>query len=264
MRIPRLPAGLLAVCAVLPFFYIAIPLLHLLRGTGPAALATALADPVLRQAAATSALAAAVSTLCALVFGVPAGYLLSLPRLPGRTVLEGLAALPLVLPPVVGGIAQMAMYGPNTPLGGLAAAGGVPLTGSFIGVVLAQTYITSPYMILSAKAGFEDVPLVLREAALTLGAGLWDVFWHVSLPLAKSALIAGAVLTFARSIGEFGATMIVAYHPYTLPVALWVDFTANGLAGILPIAALVTLTTLVISVFAAWLGRRPSGRDGSF
>ncbi|MBX6353026.1 MAG: ABC transporter permease subunit [Thermoflavifilum sp.] len=263
MRLPRLPAGVLAVCAVVPFFYIALPLLHLLRGLGPGALSAALADPTLRHAAATSALAALVSTGLAVVFGIPAGYLLSLPRLPVRPLLEGLVALPLVLPPVVGGIAQMAMYGPNTLVGGWAAAMGWPLTGSFAGVVLAQTYITSPYMILSAKAGFEDVPIILREAALTLGAGRWDVFWYVALPLARSALLSGAVLTFARSVGEFGATMIVAYHPYTLPVALWVDFTANGLEGILPIAALVALTTLLIAVLAMSLERRPSSRDGA-
>jgi len=116
---------------------------------------------------------------------------------------------------------------------------------------LAQSYITSPFMILTAKAGFEEIPRELQEVTKTLGGGLWHIFWYVSVPLARSAILSGMVLTFARAVGEFGATMIMAYHPYTLPVEIWVQFTSGGITSILPIAAVGTMFALLMTLLSS-------------
>ncbi|WP_067932306.1 ABC transporter permease [Alicyclobacillus kakegawensis] len=256
MRSGRLLPSLLTAAALLPFLYIVAPLVHMFSTLSPRAAVAQLASPELGSAAAASAAGALMTTAAAVVFGLPAAYLLSLRPFFGRRLLEALLLLPLLLPPVVGGIGQLFLYGPMTPIGAWFGAHHMPLTNSILGVFLAQSYITSPYLVLTAKAGFEDVPRELAEVTRTLGGNLWSVFWHISLPLARPAILSGMLLTFARSIGEFGATMIVAYHPYTLPVEVWVQFTAGGVAAVVPIAELVTAFALVVGLLvSAWRGR---------
>ncbi|WP_051343851.1 ABC transporter permease [Alicyclobacillus herbarius] len=253
----RFLPSLLVAAALLPFVYIAAPLLHMFTTLSPAEIEAELTNLEFIRSAAASVLAALLTTAVASVFGLPSAFLLSLRPFFGRRLLEALLLLPLLLPPVVGGIGQLFLYGPMTPVGAWFGAHGVPLTNSVLGVFLAQSYITSPYLILTAKAGFEDVPPELAEVTRTLGGGLWDVFWHISLPLARPAIFSGMLLTFARAIGEFGATMIIAYHPYTLPVEVWVQFTSGGLAAVVPIAALVTAFALVVGLVAtSWQTRR--------
>lgn len=239
------------VLAAVPFAYIATPLIRLFaqtQWTGVGALAT---DPQFLAAVATSLGSAVLTTGLSLLFGLPAAFALSLRSFPGKRLLEAALFLPLLLPPIVGGIAQLNLYGPNTGTGGWFLAHGIPLTNSLLGITLAQSFVTSPFLILSAKAGMEDIPAELDEAARVLGVSLWDRFLHVAVPLSRDAILTGAALTFARSIGEFGATMIMAYHPYTIPVDLWVQFNIGGLPAILPMAALLALIGLFIALVSS-------------
>ncbi|MCL6452380.1 MAG: ABC transporter permease [Alicyclobacillus sp.] len=246
----------LVVLAVVPLLYTAVPLVHLFTGLRWPQLQAAATDREVQAALATSVGAALITTASALVFGVPTAYLLASRRFFGKRVVEAVLLLPLLLPPVVGGIGELYLYGPESAFGGWLAGRGLPLTNSFAGVVLAQLYITCPFLILAARAGFEEVPSELREATHTLGGGAWHVFWYVSLPLARRAIAAGALLTFARAMGEFGATMMMAYHPYTVPVDLWVQFTAGGMSEIVPLAALVTLLAVVVALVSGSSGRK--------
>jgi molybdate/tungstate transport system permease protein len=116
----------------------------------------------------------------------------------------------------VGGVA-LTVVGPNTLVGRLAAAGGVPLTRSLAGVVLAQTFVASPFVVVTAKAAFESVDRSLEHAARTLGEGRVATFRRVTLPLAWPGVVAGVTLAFARAMGEFGATIMLAYYPRTPP-----------------------------------------------
>jgi molybdate/tungstate transport system permease protein len=247
----RILPSLLIAAALVPFVYIAAPLAHMFTNLSLSELVRQLTNPEVESAIGVSVAAALLTTLAALLFGLPTAFLLSLRPFPGKRVLESLLILPLLLPPVVGGVGQLFLYGPMTSIGQWFAAHQVDLTNSLIGVFLAQSYITSPYLILTAKAGFEDVPQELAEATRTLGGGLWHVFWYVSVPLAKSAILSGLILTFARAIGEFGATMILAYHPYTLPVEIWVQFTSGGFDAVVPLAALVTVFALLVALISS-------------
>ncbi|WAH38172.1 ABC transporter permease subunit [Alicyclobacillus dauci] len=246
---------LLVVAAAIPIIYIVAPLLHILTNTDWSHAEQLLADTDFQGALFTSVTAACCSTLAAVVLGLPTAYYLSVTSFFGKPVIEGLLLLPLVLPPVVGGMSLLSTFGPDTALGSLFAGLGLPLTNSILGVVIAQFYITSPFVILSAKAGFDEVPRELKEAVQIDGGGTWHIFWNICIPSCRSAIAAGTALTFARAIGEFGATMIVAYHPYTIPVDIWVAFTSGGLDTIVPITAVITLFTASVTIIGA-IGRR--------
>lgn len=243
----------LIVIAAIPILYVCAPLVHLLGETHTQSVLTLWTDDEFRTSLTTSLFSACLTTVLAIFFGLPAAYVLSNFRFPGKRLCEAVLLLPLVLPPIVGGIAQLNLYGPNTMVGSLLAAHGIHLTDSFFGIVLAQSFVTSPFLIFAAKSGFDGVPTELLEATKLFGGGVWTQFLRVSIPLSASAIWVGITLTFARSIGEFGATMMMAYHPYTVPVDIWVEFTSGGLAAILPIAVALVILTLGIVWVVSWI-----------
>lgn len=243
--------SLLVACAILPILYIAAPIVRLLSGTSYASIQHVLLDPDFQSSILISGESALASTLLSILFGLPTAFFLATRNVRFQRIIEGILLLPILLPPIVGGIAEFNFYGPYTPIGRLFSWANIGLTNHFLGIVLAQTYITSPFLIFAAKAGFMEIPKQLWDVTRELGGTLWDEFWYVSLPLAKTAIFVGALLTFTRAIGEFGATMIMAYHPYTLPVDLWVQFSAGGLDEILAMAFVVIVIVFVIMFIAS-------------
>lgn len=197
-----------------------------------------------------------------LLTGVLAARWMARRNFPGRDVLDGLFLLPLVLPPVVTGFALLVLLGRNGPLGGpLEAAFGIRLVFTVWAAVLAAAVVAFPLMYQSAKAAFEAVDPRLEDAARTLGAGEARVFLRVTLPLAWPGLVAGTVLSFARALGEFGATAMVAGNipgeTATVPLAIYflADAGELRLAGwyALGISALSVLLVVGLNV---WTRRR--------
>lgn len=251
LLVPALLGGVLLV-------YFAIPFVAFLTRTGTANVFSGLATPQAQVAIRNSLLTAPVSTAIATVLGVPLAYVLARSSFPGKRLVEALVVLPLIVPPVVGGAMILTAVGRFTPIGSAAAAAGVPLTDSLFGVILAQTFVAAPFVIITARAGFGAIDVRLEQASRSLGYGPLSTFWNVSLPLARGAIVAGIILTFARAIGEFGATMMVAYNPRTMPTRIWVDFIAGGIDAIVPLAlALLGITLLVIAAVQR-LGRIPT------
>ncbi|MDF9746561.1 ABC transporter permease [Natrinema salsiterrestre] len=249
-----LPTGL-AVPALLGsvlLAYFVVPFAIFLSRTRDVDVLAALADPTVRDAIGTSLVTAPISTAIATVFGVPLAYVLSRASFRGKRLVEALVLLPLVVPPIVGGVMLLTVVGRYTPIGAAAAALGMPLTGSRAGIVLAQTFVAAPFLVVTARAGFDGVDPRLEEAARTLGYGRLRTVRSVSLPLARNAIAAGIVLTFVRAIGEFGATMMVAYSPRTMPTQIRVSFIASGIDAIVPIA-LALLAIAVVVVLAVQL-----------
>lgn len=247
--------GVAAVAGGLLLAYYVVPLLVLLVSQSPAAVRNGLADPTVQAAAFTSVTTASATTGISLVLGVPLAYWLANADVRGKNVLLGVLVLPLVLPPVVSGILLVSMIGPT----GLGGALGVELTRTWVGVVLAQTFVASPFVVVTAMAAFEGIDRHLVEASRTLGHGPAATFRRVTLPLAWPGILAGATLTFARAIGEFGATMLVAYYPTTMPVAIWQQFVGRGFDAALPVAAIllaVSLVALVVVRVAGTAGGR--------
>jgi len=232
--------------AVLLCYYL-LPLSSLVVGRSPGAVLRHAGDPAVASAVGTSVVASLASVAVATVFGVPLAYVLSRASFRGKRLVEALVLLPLVVPPIVGGVMLLTVVGRYTPLGAAAAAIGLPLTGSAAGVVLAQTFVAAPFLVVTARAGFDGVEPRLEEASRTMGYGRLRTIRLVSLPLARNAIAAGIVLTFVRAIGEFGATMMVAYTPRTMPTRIRVAFIARGIDAIVPIAiALLAIAVIVV------------------
>lgn len=241
LLVPGLLGGLLVV-------YFALPFVTFLGRTGSAPFGEAITQPASRMAVRNSLITAPVSTVIATMFGVPLAYVLARGSFRGKRMVEALVILPLIVPPVVGGAMILTAVGRFTPIGALAASLGVPLTDSLVGVILAQTFVAAPFVVITARAGFSGVDERLEQASRSLGYGPIATFWNVSLPLARGAILAGIVLTFARAIGEFGATMMVAYNPRTMPTRIWVNFISGGIDAIVPLAlALLGITLLVVA-----------------
>ncbi|WP_207891157.1 ABC transporter permease [Natrarchaeobius oligotrophus] len=238
--------------------YFVVPFVVFLLQAGAVDVVGELGAPATRAAIVTSLVTAPIATLVATVFGVPLAYVLSRGQFRGKRLVEAAVLIPLVLPPVVGGAVLLSVLGQFTPLGSAAARVGVPLTDSHIGVILAQTFVAAPFLVVAAKAGFDGVDRRLEEAARTMGYGPVETVRLVSLPLARNAIAAGIVLTFVRAIGEFGATMMVAYNPRTMPTRIWVSFVSRGLEPVVPIALALLAITLVVVGLVQVLGRTPT------
>jgi molybdate/tungstate transport system permease protein len=246
------------VLGALLLLYFVVPFVAFLSRTGTANVLATLSAPGARTAVWNSLLTAPVATAVATLFGVPLAYVLARTSVRGKRLVEGVVVLPLVVPPVVGGAMLLTAVGRFTPVGRAAATVGIPLTDSLLGVVLAQTFVAAPFVVLTARAGFSGVDERLEQASRSLGYGPLATFWNVSLPLAGNAILAGVVLTFARAIGEFGATMMVAYNPRTIPTRIWVDFIVAGIDAVVPLAlALLAITVAVVTVVQR-VGRVPA------
>ncbi|MFB6178728.1 MAG: ABC transporter permease [Halorientalis sp.] len=237
--------------------YYLVPLVSLVARQPPGVVVQRLQSPAIVSAAATSVTASLVSAGIAGAFGVPLAYWLA--RADGRvkTLVTALVVLPLVLPPIVSGMVLLTVVGPGTLLGRLASAHGVPLTRSLLGVVLAQTFVASPFVVVTAKAAFERVDPQLEDASRSLGTSRLGTVRRVTLPLAWPGVFAGITLAFARSIGEFGATIMLAYYPRTMPVQIWVSFTTLGLDNAFPVAVVLVVVAVAALVVLDVLGSNP-------
>ncbi len=192
------------------------------------------ASPGVGSALATSLLTATVATVVIALLGTPLAYLLARGRGLGSRALTALVALPLALPPLMSGLLLLYVLGPHTTLGRLFDG---KLTETRLAIVLAQTFVAAPFLVIAARASFAAVDPALEDVAASLGHGRLARFWRVAVPAALPGIGAGLLLAWLRSFGEFGATVILAYHPYSLPVYTFVEFDATGLpATVLPIA----------------------------
>ncbi|MFC0399353.1 ATP-binding cassette domain-containing protein [Paraburkholderia rhizosphaerae] len=197
-------------------------------------------------AVGVSIASASVATLIILVGGVPLGYALARSSSRKMAVLGFVVQLPLALPPLTSGILLLFLLGPYSWAGQL--TGGL-LTDSFTGIVLAETFVAAPFLIIAARSAFAAVDPVYDDVAATLGHHAASRFFRVTLPIAWPAIRAGLALAWLRAFGEFGATVMVAYHPYSLPVYTYVLFGGQGLPAMMPLL----LPTLAIAVLCAVL-----------
>jgi molybdate/tungstate transport system permease protein len=237
--------------------YYLVPILSLVLARPPGAVVAELGSPRVVEAAATSLFGALVATAIATAFGLPLAYWLARTDSRLRVPVLAVVVLPLVLPPIVAGMVLLTVVGPSTPLGRAATSLGVPLTGSLAGVVLAQTFVASPFVVVTARSAIGDVDRQLEAAARTLGADRTGTLRRVTLPLAWPGILAGVVLAFARALGEFGATLTLSYYPRTLPVEIWVAFSTQGLDRAFPVAVVLLGVSLAALAAVFVLGRNP-------
>ncbi len=214
-----------------------------------------------RRSLKVSLLTSCVSTAVVVLFGAPLAYAMSRGRFRGQRVLDALIDAPILIPPLVVGIALLLLLGPDSPLGAwLKRVTGARVDGSLIGIVLAQIFVSSPFLVRSAMIGFDAVDPRLERVARTLGAAPWRVFFLVTLPLAARSLVRGAVLSWARAVSEFGSLLVLAYRPFTAPTLIYNRFTERGLSESSPIAVLLVLMCVWVFFLAQFVGARPGDR----
>ena len=206
-----------------------------------------------------SAITSTISLVITLVFGTPVAYILARRQFPGKILVDLLVDLPIVLPPTVAGVALLVAFGRRGVLGGEVQSLGIDLAFTTTAVVIAQIFVSAPYYIRTVKAGFESVDEQYEGVAATLGAQPLRIFWRVVLPLAWPSVLAGAILCWARALGELGATLIFAGNfqgrTQTMPLAIIGVFDAGrtvdlaiALAVILVVAAAILL--FILRLFA--------------
>jgi molybdate transport system permease protein len=192
--------------------------------------------------------------------GIPLAWLLARREFWGRELLNGLTSLPLVLPPTVLGYYLLVLLGQQSPIGRWLSDAGFPLVFTWRGAVIAASVASFPLLVLTARAGFESVDRRLEDMARTLGRSEANIFWRVTMPLAWPSLLAGAALTFARALGDFGATLMVAGNipgrTQTAAIYIYDLLQANRRAEAGAMALLVTGLALVLFIVSQSLTRR--------
>ena len=232
--------------------FLALPLLSLSIRTPWRALPRLLSDRQVLTALRLSAITATTSMLSCVLIGVPLAWVLARTRSRWITGLRTLVLVPLVLPPVVGGVALLLAFGRNGILGRLLDAWfGVTLPFTTAGVVLAQTFVALPFLVITVEGALRSSDTTFEEAASTLGASTWTTFRRVTLPLIAPALAAGAALSWARALGEFGATITFAGNfagrTQTLPLSVYLVLETDPQAA-LALSLVLLLASLAIIV----------------
>lgn len=231
------------------------PVIAMLAAVPPNAVVHAFSQPVAQGALRVSLVASSIAVALATVLGVPGGYALAHASRGVRGVALSFLALPLAFPPVASGIMLLQTFGSRTVLGAALATHGIVLVDSLWGVALAEFFVAGSFVAITAAAAFGSLNAAYEESARTLGAGSLSVFFRVALPLAAPNVLAGIVLAWMRAIGEYGATSIVAYHPTSLPVQLYVALSAQGVGESLALTyGFVVLAAVVVA--AQWALRR--------
>ncbi|WP_081722426.1 ABC transporter permease [Saccharopolyspora rectivirgula] len=247
-RIPAL-LWLPASCALL---LIVLPVAGLLTRTDPRQLPELLLSPAALEALRLSIRTALIATALSLLLGGPLALVLARSRLPGVRVLRALVLLPLVLPPVVGGLALLYLLGRTGPVGQLLALVGVQLPYTTTAVVLAQTFVAMPFLVVGLEGALRTAGERYEQVAATLGASPWLAFRRVTVPLMLPAVGSGLVLTFARALGEFGATITFAGSlqgtTRTLPLAVYTTAQSDVDAAVAMSLLLVAVALAVIVV----------------
>lgn len=206
---------------------------------------------------------ATVSTALSFVTGLPLAHILARRRHPLVSMLDAFANLPLVLPPTVLGYYLLVAFGRNSPLGRALEALGMPLVFTWRGAVLAAWTVSMPLFLQAASAAFATVDRELEDVARTLGESGWSIFWRITLPLAGPGIVAGTLLAFARSLGDFGTTLMVAGnipgHTQTMAIAIYDAVQAGDQARANALVAVLTTTALVLLVSIRSFSRRLAG-----
>lgn len=238
--------------------FLSLPVLSIFVDTPPGELLSSLSDPAARDALRLSLETSAAALAIILLIGTPAAYLLATRRFRGRALVVTLIELPLVLPPAVAGIALLAAFGPEGVLGPVIDDAGLALAFATAGVVVALTFVASPFFLRQAQAAFEAVDPSLLEASRTLGAGEARTFLRIAAPAAARGIAAGAALAWGRALGEFGATLFFAGSfrgvTQTAPLAIFERF-GTDFPQALALSAVLVAVSAAILVGAKLLGR---------
>jgi len=232
-----------------------LPLVKMTMEPSGAMLMETIADKDVVAAIARSIGLSLCAAGLAFIMGTPLAYLLARKELPGKRLLEGIIDLPIMIPHPVVGIAILSLAGKNHPIGRFLSDAGIQIMGTKTGIICVLLFVGLPFYINTVKSGFDSVPVRLENASRTLGAGAFTTFMRITFPLTWRHMILGTIMCTARAISEFGAVVIVAYHPMTAPVMIYERFTAFGLKYSQPIAVWLIFLSFALFVLLRMLSK---------
>jgi molybdate/tungstate transport system permease protein len=240
--------------------FLLMPILYLITMSSPQTLLITAGDSEVRMAVWTTLWTSTLSCLIATLFGVPLAYALTRTEFRGKAMILALIDMPILIPQTVVGLSILVLAGPKAPLGiFMSSHFGIRISGTALGIILAQLFVSSPFVIRAAMASFMGVDTRLESISRTLGASQASTFFRISLPLASRGVTVGAILTWCRAVSEAGSLMVLAYHPFTVSILVADRFTRFGLEEARPIAVIFVLLCLGIFVSAYFLARFPAG-----
>lgn len=243
------------ILAVVLVFFIGYPITLTFTGSSPAIFWDTILDKQVQQSILFTFSSSLIATVIGLVTGIPLAYLLARNEFPGKRLVEGVIDLPIVIPHSAAGIALLMALGRQSPLGRGFEVLGLKFVSAAPGVVAAMLFVSVPFLVDAAREGFESVDPRLEYVARTLGSSAWGAFWKISFPMAWRSILSGLIMMWSRGISEFGAVVILTYHPMIAPVLLFERFQSFGLEYSLPVAGLVILISMLVFVILRTLSQ---------
>ena len=250
------PSLALIVLAAFMLFMIAAPIVSILLKIDGEFVRVWMWDKQMLGAIGLSFSAAACATVIAFVFGVPLAYVCARYNFPGRSLVEGLMTLPILIPHVAAGVALLITFGKDSLFGRALQANGIQIIDSFIGIVAAMLFVSFAYLFSAVRDGFIATGRRSEIMARILGASALRAFWSVALPQVRRHIVSGSIMMWARGISEFGAVVIIAYHPMVASVLVYQRLNAHGLAYARPVAIMLIIISLLILIPVSILNRR--------
>lgn len=259
-----------------PFFWIAVfststvvafilfPLVEMVIQPSFQDLKEAAKDPDVFRSIWLSIFTAGMAALISFIIGTPFAYLLARKEFPGKKLVESIVDLPIMIPHPVVGIAILGIAGQNHWLGQIMQQVGIQIMGTVTGIVTVLTFVGLPFYVNTVKSGFEAIPVRLENVSRSLGASLTGTFFRVIFPLAWRSMLVGIIMCCARAISEFGAVVIVAYHPMIAPVMIYERFTAYGLKYSQPVAVWLIVVCLALFLLLRIFSLPKEGKNDQY
>lgn len=246
---------LLSIFSIILLLFILAPIIKLVTGPGPEMMINTVKEKEVYSSILLTFGASLTATLLALLLGVPLAYLIARVDFPGRSFIEGVINLPVIIPHTAAGIALLTVFGRRFFMGKFFSTIGISFVGEFAGIVIAMMFVSVPFLVNETKEGFRSIDDKYEKAARSLGASPAQVFYKISLPMNLNHIISGSLMMWARGLSEFGAVVILAYHPMTAPVLIFERFTSYGLRYSTPVAAIMVITSLIIFLIIRFYNR---------
>ena len=231
--------------AALLIFFIAFPLINMIFGVSLSEIFDTLLDKEVTSSIFLTLRASLWSTIFALIVGVPTGYLVARNNFRGKKIIEGIIDLPVIIPHTAAGIALLSVWGRKSLFGQLT---GMSIMGTEIAISVAMFFVSVPFLINAVKNGFKLIDPRYEKVAITLGASPLRAFFTISLPMVKRSILSGSIMMWARGISEFGAVIILAYHPMITPILIYDRYEAFGLKYARPVAVVLILICLLVFI----------------
>ncbi len=240
----------LLILGSLLLLFVIVPLINIYSHCSVTNIVTTIGERAVQESILLTLVTAMGATFLSSFFAIPLAYLLARDKIPLKELVNGIITIPIVLPHSAAGIALLGVVSEGSLIGKVADQVGIHFVGGSAGIMVAMAYVSLPFLIISARDGFMAVPERLEKVALNLGASHCRLFFTISLPLAWKSIVSGFVLMWARGMSEFGAVLILTYHPMTTPVMIFERFGAFGLKYARPVSVIfITISLAVFLVF---------------